>query len=289
MIKKLTLKANAKINIGLNITGRRCDGYHEIETLMHSVSIFDILEFTPSSNIRIVSDTPLNCGETANTVYKCIEKISAYTKAGKGMSVSIKKNIPIQAGMGGGSADGAAALIAFNELYSLSLTKQELSEIGSSVGADIPFTVYGGCGFCTGVGEKIKHCEPLSDVNCLIVKPDIGIDTKTAYSYIDKYPSAKTDYTALLPELYAEPHKSFKENLHNAFEKYMSSTYVSTKETKDLLYAHGAFAAGLTGSGSAFYGLFDDKLQMEKTVLSLNGKHGSVYSVQLCSNSIIFI
>ncbi len=287
MKDKLRYRVNAKINIGLNILCKRSDGYHEVETLMHPISLYDELEFTPSKEMNILSDVSIGCLQKDNIINKCINEIAKKTNTDRFLNVVLHKNIPMQAGMGGGSADGACAMIAYNEIYSLGLSIQELCEIAGKIGVDIAFFLSDTAALCTGIGEKIKGIKPVEDVCCLIIKPDIGVDTKKAYSFVDEYSdSLQTDYVYLMSLLYDYPHRQMSDIIHNEFEAYVFSLLPKLSELKDLLYSYGAFAAGLTGSGSAFYALFDDEKRKEKAALALFGKYGTIFSTSLCSKAI---
>ena len=160
----VTLNAYAKINLYLDITGRRTDGYHTIETVMHSISLCDTVEITKITGETeiICSDSSIPC-DKSNIAYKCAAAFFEHTGiSGSNVRISIIKRIPSQAGMGGGSADGAAVLKGLNKLYCTGLSLQELCDIGVKTGADIPFCIVGGCGYCTGIGEEISPLPLLS-------------------------------------------------------------------------------------------------------------------------------
>lgn len=180
-MKKMEIKARAKINLGLDITSVRKDGYHNIKTVMQSVGLSDELTFRKSDEISIsCDDESLECGPE-NIIYRCIEAIRVHADMpDAGLKVVLEKRIPMGAGLGGGSADGAATLVAFNELYELGYNEETLCRIGLTVGADIPFQIRGGCALCEGIGEIITPIETAHEYPCVIVKPDISISTKDA-------------------------------------------------------------------------------------------------------------
>ena len=178
-MNSLVLSAKAKINIYLDVTGKRADGYHLLETVMHTVSLCDTVTLTKTdrSGIEISCSEPLIPCNEKNIAYKCAAAFFEKTGiSGGSVSIDIIKRIPSQAGMGGGSADGAAVLTGLDRLFETDLSENELVSIGAKIGADIPFCIKGGCGYCTGIGEII---EPLPAIRgCVLIgKGKAGIST----------------------------------------------------------------------------------------------------------------
>lgn len=185
-LRSVTLDANAKINLYLDITGRRSDGYHLLETVMHGITLHDTVtvEMAESDIFVTCDNSSIACDET-NIAYKCASAFFSYSGINnKGVRIHIEKNIPTGAGMGGGSADGAAVLRGMNILFGTGFDEDQLCSVGTPVGADIPFCIKSGCGYCTGIGEII---EPLPVLNgfVLIGKGTEGISTKDAFDKID--------------------------------------------------------------------------------------------------------
>ena len=185
----IKIKANAKINLFLDITGRRDDGYHELDSVMMSVGIADILTFekTDAVGIEIVCDKEGFPLDDSNIIYKAAKALFDKYLPGSnaGLRVTVDKNIPSQAGMGGGSADGAAALVAVNTLFELGLSENELIDIGAAIGADVPFCLKGGCCFCQGIGEKLSDTGFDTPLPMIVIKPDTAVSTPAAYKAYD--------------------------------------------------------------------------------------------------------
>ncbi len=270
-MEKISIKAYAKINLYLDVTGRRADGYHLLETVMHSVSLCDIVTLEKQGcGITIAcSDSSIPCDER-NIAYKCADAFFKKTGiADCGIYINIEKNIPSQAGMGGGSADGAAVLCGMNRLFNAGLTERELCAIAAPLGADIPFCIIGGCGYCTGIGEII---EPLMPVTCtvLIGKGTQGISTALAYSQIDEkgvsvglsgVKSAFSDITGF---------SDIADFCRNVFEEAVSNEEIS--DIKSIMLSYGSVSSCMTGSGSAVFGLFDDTQAADNAAKALKDK-----------------
>lgn len=255
----LVLNAKAKINLYLDVTGKRADGYHLLETVMHTVSLCDTVTLTKtgSSGIEISCSDPLIPCNEKNIAYKCAAAF--FDKTGissRGVSIDIIKRIPSQAGMGGGSADGAAVLTGLNRLFETGLSESELLSIGARIGADIPFCIKGGCGYCTGIGEVI---EPLPAIcGCVLIgKGQAGISTAEAFGKIDSLGSGigitgiKQIFgnVSLLTDI--------APFCRNIFDDVTSLEEVT--DIKRIMTENGAVCSAMTGSGSAVFGLFESE------------------------------
>lgn len=287
-MNELHIKAHAKINLGLNVLSKQDDGYHNIKTIMQSIDLSDDLFFEKSNTLSIRSNDPsLDCGPT-NIIYKCIETIRKYADMPqKSLKVVLKKKIPMQAGLGGGSADGAAALFAYNDLYDLKISKSKLAEIGKTIGADIPFMIYGGRALCEGIGEQIKPL-PIENKNAVvIVKPDYSMSTKVAYEMIDILGSSETsDFGRLCDGLNTNNEKLLREMLINDFEKVLIKKFPQMNQIKELLRNQGSIAESISGSGSAVFGIFQDDNLAEEAHNELSKKYTKVYLSRFSDTSI---
>lgn len=275
----LTLSANAKINLYLDVTGKRADGYHLLETVMHTVSLCDTVTVTKTgkSGIEIsCSDPFIPCNEK-NIAHKCAAAF--FEKTGitdRGVNINIIKNIPSQAGMGGGSADGAAVLTGLNRLYDTNLTEGELISIGAKLGADIPFCITGGCGYCTGIGEIIESLPKISGT-VLIGKGNTGISTPEAFRKIDSLGCCIG--TKGVKEIFGNVRslRDIAPYCRNIFDDVTSLDEVS--EIKRIMTENGAVCSLMTGSGSAVFGLYESVAYAEKAYEDLK-QHG--YFFALC-------
>lgn len=275
-MQKLTVRAYAKLNLFLDITGRRADGYHELKTVMQSIDWSDELTFTLSEGTGIElscdrEDVPL--GEE-NLIHKGIMAVLHYCgfQPDCRISAELKKRIPSGAGMGGGSADCAAAIVAMNELFHLGLSTEELCTAAAMCGADVPFCVTGGTALCEGIGEKMTLLPAPKDIIFAVVKPAQSISTPEAYRLFDtKGRPAAGDYDGFAAALTDGSPDRIGAKLYNAFTAADEPDYI--KRAKMLLKTSGAYGSEMTGSGSAVFGVFaageEDKAlsAVKKTVL----------------------
>lgn len=248
---ELTVIANAKLNLYLDITGKRPDGYHLIESVMQSVDLSDFLTIKRDTSLRVNCSDPLIPQNEGNICHKAaklfFEEIGA---ADSGAEIFIEKRIPHGAGLGGGSADAAAALIGLNRLYGGAVSEKRLSEIGAKVGADVPFCMTGGVKICTGIGELLRDAEPFPERVFLVVMPDFRCDTKSAYV---RYDAAKLPKKGGLAEL-VNSGKAFPKKMYNVFQKLYADERI--EKLCERLIACGAEGASLSGSGAAVFGVF---------------------------------
>lgn len=283
-MKEITIKANAKINLFLDITGRREDGYHELDSVMLSVGIADILKFekTDIAGVEIICDKEGFPLDDSNIIYKAAQAL--FEKKGldgkAGLKVTVEKNIPSQAGMGGGSADGAASLIAVNKLFELELSEQELIDIGAGIGADVPFCLKGGCQICQGIGERLTDTAFLKGLALVVIKPETAVSTPAAYKAYDglKKPKHK-DIAKMTQALESSKAAKISEELFNAFELVIKEKEI--EDAKAALKANGALGALMTGSGSAVFGIFDSFEKAKMAFDKIKEKNKDTY---LCAS-----
>ncbi len=254
------IKAAAKVNLTLDITGKRADGYHDIRTVMQSVGLFDTITLTENDTevITVSCNNPdVPCDER-NIVFKCA--VCFYNKLGKecgGLHIDIDKNIPTQAGLAGGSADGAAVMSGLNELYGKPFSQSELEELGGKVGADIPFCIHGGTVLCEGTGTALTPLGAIPKCSFVLVKHPVGISTAQAYAAVDSRtvkPEPSTD--KLLVSLGKV--EKIGSLLHNDFEDTLSITEILDLK-RELSEYDGACGACMSGSGSTVFAIFTDE------------------------------
>ena len=243
---------NAKINIGLNVLERRKDGYHDISSVFYPVrQLFDILEIRPS-HVSSFTSSGISIVAEENICMKAYNLLKA-DFAIPPVRMHLHKIIPIGAGLGGGSADGAFALISINQIFKLKLSKQQLEKYALSLGADCPFFIDNEPKYVNGVGEKMSPLDlDLSNFDLRFVFPDLFISTAQAYAGI-KPQIPRENLLALINDSI----ETWQGNVINDFETSIYSAYPQLKEIKDKLYADGAIYASMTGSGSVFYGIFN--------------------------------
>lgn len=255
----MILFPNCKINIGLNITGRRPDGYHDIETVMVPVAWRDILEIVPGSSTGdrlICSGRPVNCPPGKNLVMKAVNHMREIADF-PAVDIYLRKIIPDGAGLGGGSADAAFTLVGINKLFSLGLDNDTLRDTAAKIGADCPVFIENKPVYATGTGTTFHHLSlDFSTYGILIVKPPVSIPTAQAYSRVTPSPSS-----TYLPEDIKLPPEKWRGLIKNDFEDSVFCMHPVIGAIKRLLYDCGAEYASMSGSGSAVYGLFKtDKL-----------------------------
>ena len=261
-MKSVTVSAPAKINLMLDVTGRREDGYHTLLTIMQSISLADTVLLTANDSGRITAECNDSSVPTGmdNIACRAAEQFyRVYGIAGTGLNIKIDKHIPSQAGLGGGSADAAAVLVGMNKLYSTELSTEELCRIGVQLGADVPFCIVGGTKICRGIGELMTDAPPLEKCCIAIGKGLRGVSTKEAYDEIDsKGCFCGSDDS----NRYDGSISSVKAVGRNVFEDAVCCPDV--KKIKDIFYASGAEYSAMSGSGSAVFGIFREHSHAEK-------------------------
>lgn len=254
----LTVKTGSKINLSLDITGLRPDGYHLLSSVMQTIDLYDDITLEESSDISIKCNLPFIPADSSNIAYKAAKLFFELSGINSGVSITLNKNVPVCAGMGGGSANGAGVLLGLNELFSSPLTSEILKENSVKLGADVPLFLQGGTMLCTGIGEQIENIGKIPNCFIVILKDGEGVSTKEAYKAYDSL-SLKTDYSSGTVE-------AIKKNSLNLLEKSMGnvlfdvSKKISPSITRniEILNSYGAKAL-MTGSGSAVFGLFADE------------------------------
>lgn len=257
----MTVNAPAKINIALDITGKRPDGYHELLMIMHEIPLYDTVTVEYDSKISVSGNKPHIPYNEKNIAYKAAAEFFAYTKVSGGAKIYLEKNIPDGAGLGGGSSDGAAVIKSLNELYGARLSVEKMRAIAVKIGADVPFFITGGTCIAQGIGEKLTPISPLASCFILLVKPKFSISTADAYK--------KADTAGTFPHVsvydIAENISDIKyvgKNMFNVLELAADSAEI--QELKDIMTANGACGAMMTGSGSCVFGLFETEEQAKK-------------------------
>ncbi len=275
---KLTLLAPAKLNLLLDILGKRPDGYHEVRMVMQSIGWYDVLTFertnAPGVSFTVTDPEGRSLSEEEsgipldgrNLVLKAVKLLSAEHGPFDGLSVTLEKHLPSQAGLGGGSSDAAAALTGINRLFGLGLGIEELSAFAVRLGADVPFFLAGGTCLAEGIGERLTKLPPLRLEHILIVKPKASLSTKLVYEYCDsvkdmKHPDLPGFLHALsgkdmLPDTFLS---TICETMGNVMEEAAFRICPELAEIKKTLRALGAEQSLMTGSGSAVFGIFRDE------------------------------
>ena len=278
---RLTVLAPAKLNLFLDITGKRSDGYHIINTVMQSVTLYDDVTVSndSGSDIKIwCSDMEIPCDET-NTTYKAVVEFFQYTELPPtGISVKIKKRIPSQAGLAGGSTDAAAVLTALNELFDTHLSKHQLAEIAEEIGADVPFCIYGGTMSAGGIGTILNPLPDMPECYIVIVKPEIRISTREAYEKSDAVGYEKVrNSDGMVDGICNGNLIAIGRSLYNKFEEIVALDEVAA--IKKIMKRYNAVGACMTGSGSAVFGIFESENDAEVCSNVLEKDYENIYIV----------
>lgn len=275
----ILIKSYAKINIGLAVTGKREDGYHNIETVMQSVNLFDIIKIRErQGKTEIICSKKEVPSGNKNLIYKVIKILKERHILKKDFEVEILKNIPTKAGLGGASSNAANVLIALNRFYRLNLGYRELLNIAKEVGSDVCFFLKGGTAFIEGRGEVVKKLSPLS-FQAVVVKPDFSIPTSWAYKNIKEY-SEKGKIKNILNLVKNRNMENFKDFLENDFEKILKIKYPEIENIKKEFIKYGAIFSSLTGTGSAIFGIVKNRFQAEEIKRKFLKKYQNVFLVK---------
>lgn len=276
---KVTYDAAAKINLMLDILARLDNGYHSLFMLMQSVDLYDTVtvETDDSGAINITSDEEGIPCDKRNIAYKAADAFFNYTGIkNEGITIHIEKRIPFEAGMAGGSADGAAVIAALNDIYETHLTQQELCRIGLKVGADVPFCLTGGTCLAQNVGEILSPLPALDDCYIVLAKPERGVSTKEAFAAFDTATNIRHLDTCGM--LYAASQGDLYEickRTKNVFEQLIEVP--ERVPVKSTLNRHGALAACMSGSGPTVYGIFDDESKAQSAAAALKSIVKNIY------------
>lgn len=258
----VSIKAYAKINLFLEVCEKRPDSYHNIDSIMQTVSLHDVITLSNNDSIILSNNKGLPNDET-NLAYKAAKLFFDHTRVNGGVSINIEKNIPVSAGLAGGSTDAAAVLKGLNQLYKTELSIEKLCELGSKLGADVPFCIKGGTYITKGIGDVFTPCSPLPDCFLVITKNGEGVSTPFAYGQIDKSREnnnyiAKTSYNTS-EALCKKNLKGAIATFYNAFEAVVLPIRPKVQEQKDILLNHCAVATMMSGSGPSVFGIFENE------------------------------
>jgi 4-diphosphocytidyl-2-C-methyl-D-erythritol kinase len=253
------MKSFAKINIGLNILDKRPDGYHNIETVFAPINIYDEIEFSECDEILIETNIEWLPTDEKNICFKAAKTLRDIYAPGKGVRIKLTKKIPVGAGLGGGSSDGATVLKELNSLWNLNLSHSELCSIALSLGSDVPYFLKNGVAYAKGRGELLTYLDLNLSYYIVIVYPNLSVSTKWAYEkYIEKENIVESGYDKLFSAALKDT-KLFRDKFKNDFEEIVFKRYAGLISIKNVLYEKGAVYASLSGSGSSLFGLYAEE------------------------------
>lgn len=248
----MKLRANAKINLTLDVLGKREDGYHLIDSVFQSISLCDTVT-VDKSDVILVDCTDSDICQEANIAYKATKKFFEYTGVSGGAKITIEKQIPLAAGLGGGSADAAAVIVALNKIYNTKLSQQQLCEIGLTVGADVPFCIVGGTARVGGIGEKMQAITDMPDCAILLIKHGKKLSTADMYRQVDAFPQDKYYTDAMVQGIIDGRLDVVCSSVYNAFD----SVCDNEKLVNDIKTTN-PLAVSLSGSGPTVFAIYSD-------------------------------
>lgn len=272
----MTIKSYAKINLTLDLVGKREDGYHLLRSVMQKVSLCDMISMhRQKTGIKITCNKPYIPTDERNIVYKVAKAFFDSTGVQGGVYVNLRKHTPCGAGLGGGSSNGAAVLDGLCKLYNVTMTADEKAKLTANIGADIPFFFYSGTSLIEGIGEKVTPLAPLPDCRIVIVKPSKSISTPTVFGHpktAQNFGSNATD--KVIGAIQRDDLAGVCENVFNALEPASLEICADIQNIKDELISNGAMCAMMSGSGSAVFGIFENhaKARAAKDALLQNYK-----------------
>ncbi|MGN1032771.1 MAG: 4-(cytidine 5'-diphospho)-2-C-methyl-D-erythritol kinase [Intestinibacter sp.] len=283
-MNSIKLKSRAKINLSIDVLGKRQDGYHLVEMIMQTIDLYDLIEIEEIQDDKIIiksnsKEIPL---DSSNLVYKAADLIKKTFNVDRGLNIYIQKNIPVAAGMAGGSSNAAAILVGLNKLWDLNLTYRQLEEIGLKLGADIPFCIKGGAALAEGIGEKLTSIKGLSkNVSILVCKPDLFVSTKEVYECIDSKDIRKRpDNQFLIQCLRNNKIKQLAENMFNVLEEVTVTKHPVIQQIKNTMIENKALGAMMSGSGPTVFGLYENKEDAIKCKSILEEQFKQVFVVE---------
>lgn len=268
---KIQLKALAKINLGLDVLRRREDGYHEVKMIMQTIGLHDDLEIrkTKTPGIQVKTNLYYLPTNENNLVYKAAKLLMDEFQIQDGVSIQLKKRIPVAAGMAGGSSDGATVLWGINQMYGLGLSMQALMERGVRLGADVPYCIQRGTALAEGIGEKLSVLPPMPKCTILIAKPGISVSTKFVYENLhanDLKPEQHPDVDSMIEAMRQKDLGLLCSRMGNVLETVTIPAYPVINEIKRTMMDNGAIGSMMSGSGPTVFGIFDSPAAAKQAV-----------------------
>ena len=269
-MKNLKIKSYCKINLALLIKNKRQDNYHEIKSIMQTISLHDTIKIKKNNKLSCKINIKNIPTDEKNLAVKAANVFFNYVKTSKKVKIKIKKRVPTKAGLGGGSSNAAFVILGLNKLFKTNLNKKTLLKLAEKIGSDVPFFIYGGTAIVEGLGEIVKKIKPIKNFFIVLVKPNFEISTKEAYSKYDelkKYYKLKNQEKKSIEKIILSISQEEKidkitKNLFNDFEKVINNK--TTYRIKSKMIDCVALSCNLTGSGSCVFAIFDDKRKAKK-------------------------
>jgi 4-diphosphocytidyl-2C-methyl-D-erythritol kinase len=259
-------KAYAKINLFLNVIGKRFDGYHDLEMVMAALDLHDVLTFKgiEENKVVVTSNQTITEKEEDNIVYKVARLLKEEFNVARGVEIHIKKNIPVAAGLAGGSADAAAAFRGLNRLWKLNLTKEDMVKLSSNLGADIPFCIHNKLCIARGKGEELFFLEKHLNAHVLLVNPNFHVHTKEVFAKVKEEHLTDKKITTMSNAIYNDNYELVVKELYNALEPISFDLAPEIREIKNFLIDEGLRAVLMSGSGPTVFALSKNKKKLKE-------------------------
>ncbi|KSU87121.1 4-diphosphocytidyl-2C-methyl-D-erythritol kinase [Priestia veravalensis] len=285
---KLMVKAPAKINLSLDVLHKRTDGYHEVKMVMTTIDLADRIELSEREDGRIViySHNRFVPDDQRNLAYQAAQLLKKRCKVDKGVNILIDKQIPVAAGLAGGSSDAAATLRGLNQLWDLGLSLDMLAELGAEIGSDVSFCVYGGTALATGRGEVIEHIEAPPNCWVILAKPEIGVSTADVYRNLKVQNVSHPNVEGMIEAIEAGNYREMCKFVGNVLEEVTLKMHPEVLLIKEQMKRFGADAVLMSGSGPTVFGLVQHDSRMHRIYNGLRGFCDKVYAVRLIGERI---
>lgn len=260
-MNQITLKARAKINLTLDVTGKRDDGYHDVKMVMQTINLYDLIVLKKMKNEGIKLETNLKwlCSEEKNLAYKAAKLMVEKFDIKQGIFIDLYKMIPVAAGLAGGSTDAAAVMVGIRKLFSLNISDEELMTLGKELGADVPYCIMRGTALAEGIGEILTELPNCPKCHVVLAKPNINVSTPYIYKQLDLVEIKKhPDLDKMIKAITDKDIKALAGNMYNVMEEVTAKEYPIIKELEEFMLERGALGAVMSGSGPTVFGIFDD-------------------------------
>ena len=275
----MRMKAYAKVNISLDIVGKREDGYHLLEMIMQSIDLYDeIVIEKQKKEITIKCNKPYVPTDERNLAYKAAQLFIEKYDIDSGVNINIKKNIPVCAGLAGGSTDAATVLKIMNSLFNINASDEELMILGLKLGADVPYCIKGGTALCKGIGEEVTALKGFKDKVIVLVKPPFGVSTNSVYQEFNIEKARNHPNTSLIIDAINNDNlKMVCDNMKNLLENVTLRKHKILINIKEEMRHNGAMGTMMSGSGPTVFAFFDDMLKAQRCFEKMKEKYSDVF------------
>jgi len=287
-MKEVTVETPAKINLSLDITGKRQDGYHNLEMIMQSISLADRVTVEKrGSGLAIQCDFPYVPNDSRNIAWKAAEAFLAACGEKGGVRIVLEKKIPVAAGLAGGSTNAAGVLKAMNRLFGKPFGQEQLARIARRIGADVPFCLQGGTALARGIGDELTCLPDFSGVRVVVVKPPFPVSTPWVYKNLNLHAlGERPDTPALIAAIKRRDVRALARGMRNVLESVTAKAHSEIGRIMETFLALGALGSRMSGSGSAVFGLFDDDALAEKAFMRFRETYKDVFYTETIGREV---